>query len=476
MKLIHFILLVFSLSVVAVCPAFAQTSSFQSTIDDTVIIKTNGHTLLNGQKNSHIKLDILPDKYVWRYKVIDQPPQPLGSVRVTVQLPPTVSAEAVKPTVYAVHGVESYQSTVASPSTLVFSANNLSQEASLTLTIDLPLSAIQLSFFDRTLASAERLPTRVWLLIAIVIPSLLLLPGLALLVARWRDITLQPTNQPQVSPPANLPPAMVGVLVSGSVGLREIAATLIDLARRGYIDIIYHADGTFGFSQKRQWQSDRQLQPFERYFLTEIFNQTPVSTAKEINQKLNRSLWSETVSLAIDSIYQDMSRLGYFATDPRQVHVTIRFIGIVVFFVAVLGLAASLFFFNQQPWTALPWLVAMIVSPLIIRLALLVPRRTAAGRDQAARWLAFQRWLAEPNAVAYRDQAQVYEQFLAYAVVLSVERPWTARFSGLAAKLPDWFYAQGVVIDSYPRLATTLFAIIGFVGSKFSFSRKPTAA
>lgn len=455
--------------------AWAQDSSFQSVIDQQVVIQSSGDILINGQPSRQIKFDLLADKYVMRYKVVDQPDQAIARVAVTVQLPDGVSAHESRPIIYAVHGVARSEAIITDSSTVLFTAEEIGPEAQVTFTLDLPPGSIQLNLWQRLLVASERVGFVHWLTVALVVPGAILLYGLLLLRSRWADISLQPSLQPQVQPPAHLPPALVGVLLHGYVGMREIAATLIDLAVRGYIDIIYRGEGDFGFSQKRQWQNDPKLQPYEKLFLEQIFTEQLVSNAPTINKRLNQHVWSESVSQGIEEIYQTMTRLGYFQEDPKQLHLRIRTIGIILFFVSVFGLAVSLLFFNEHLLLVLPWLAAVITSPLITRFALLVPRRTPSGREQAARWLSFKAYLAEPVAARFDNERDQYEQWLAYSIALAIEGQWTARFAAMPCQLPSWFFSQGVLVVSYPQLASLVFQVIGFVGHKFSFSRKPTA-
>lgn len=64
--------------------------------------------------------------------------------------------------------------------------------------------------------------------------------GLAVLTAWWtqgRDPEVGPVPDILVTPPAELPPAVVGALVDEHVDQRDIVATLVDLGRRGILQI-----------------------------------------------------------------------------------------------------------------------------------------------------------------------------------------------------------------------------------------------
>lgn len=455
----------------------AQLDSASTELKERVVIKESGRIFVNGRPSSKPKLDLLDDKYVFRYKVVDGQDTYVPLATIEVQLPEAVDAATIKPDILAVHGVGPTDYKIINRSMLVFTAQDLTPGATLTLVIDLPKEAFHLRFWSQILSTVQTLPPAGLIAIGILIPAISILYTLLIFAKRFRDIFLQPAKAAQVQPPANLPPAMVGTLLNGYVGMREISATLIDLARRGYIDIIYRGGVEFAFSKKRSWQYDKTLLEYERLFLDQIFSEDFLSESGEINQKLNKHIWSDSISKGIESLYTQMVQLGYFPEDPRQSHIRVRFIGMLFFFVSVVGLLFTLFFFEHRPVMALPWLVSMVSTPIMLHLALLVPNRTAAGREQAKKWLTFRSYLAGAtiDTGSSVDLTELYERYLAYSIVLSVEGYWTQQFIELPCRIPDWFYSERLYIDSYAGLAKTLFGIIGFISEKFSGSRNPTA-
>lgn len=446
-----------------------------TTIQETVALRKSGEVLINNKPTSRTKIDTLADRYVFRYKVVDRPGKNLSQIKVTVQLPEGVSTKEVMPIFYAVHGVSQYDHRITDVSMIEFSAFDVSPEATVSIRIDMPRTALSLSSWQRIAMTVQVMSLSQWIAVAVVIPASMVLFAFIVLIRRARDIFLRPAKVILQEPPSTLPPALVGTLIHGYVGMREIAATLVDLAERGYIDIIYRAEDDFAFSQKRKWQDDATLVDFERFFLSQIFSEEVISDRRVISQKLNRHVWSESVSKGIEHIYAQMVDLGYFERNPKQTHLVIRTAGIILFFISVFGLAISLSFFTQQPLVVLPWVASMIFSPLMIRLAVIVPRRTKAGREQAARWLAFGHFLTAPIDVAYTDLRDDYEKYLAYSIVLSIESRWTERFVNTPCRIPSWFFSQDVYIDSYAKLVNALFGIVGFIGQRFSLSRRPTA-
>lgn len=456
------------------CPVFAQ--QLVTTIDRSVTISRDGEAIIDGKPSKAVHWDILSDRTVFRYKVIDTPGQEMEGLRLAVHLPTSVDASQVKANLIAVHGVEGAKVQAVDDSTLLFTSGTLSPYATITVTIDFPPSAISFNSVQRLYAMLQRLSLGYWLAIASVLPVLSLLAIGFMTLRRWSDIFVQPAEQEQTLPPSTLSPALVGVLINGVAGTREIAATLIDLAQRGYIDIIYQGENNFGFSQKRLWRNDPNLTSFERPLLEQLFpSQDLVTSGRDINQKLNAHIWSDSVTQSIEAMYEQMQQLGYYQASPRQARLIIRFIGMAIFFLSAIGLGLSFWLFNDKLYVTIPWVVSLFLGPMLTRAGALVSQRTVAGRQQAEAWLAFRDYLAQPFQARYQEELDLYERYLAYAIALSVESSWTARYAHLAARIPNWFFSQGVLIDSFDQLATALFSIIGFVGGKFAVSRKPTA-
>ncbi len=448
-----------------------------SLLEQSVVLTRDGQILIDGSTNNEAKLDILNNEYGFRYKVIDKPGYILDRLVIRLLLPENIPASAVNPSILAVHGVDDSTVRIIDQSTVEYTAMNVQGTATVTLVAHIPKTGLEVSGWRQLIVRSEALPIQVWLIIAASIPGLMILFGIIIYLLNFRDTFLRPQPLQTNQLPARLPPAMVGALITGTIGMREISATLIDLAQRGYIDIIYRDNGNFGFSRKRQWQNDKNLLEYERLLLDEIFSQDFLSYGEQIDKKLNKHVFNEAISKSIESVYAQMVALGYFRKDPRAAHAPIRFAGMIIFFLSVLGLLSSLLFVDRQPLIVVPWLVSIVTAPFLLRIAVAVPPRTEAGRVQAGQWLSFGRLLANGMTIkeAVAADLDLFERYLSYAVVLGVEGEWTANFAQVPYRVPDWFFSDQLFIDSYNAMAQALFSIIGFVGHRFSLSRQPNA-
>jgi hypothetical protein len=454
---------------------FAQGSLLSPmSMQQQVALARDGNITINGKAANQHSIDTLPDSYVFRYKALDAPGRVIDRLTVRLLLPSSIKTSALDADIIAVHGVGQTEVKIVSDSTIDFIATAVGPEATITITAGMPKSALDLSPARQVIADLTVLSFTDLLGLSSIIPALILLGAIGLVLTRLPDILLRPA--PNIATlPARLPPAYVGVLLTGNVGKKEIAATIIDLAHRGYIDIIARKDGEYGFSKKNDWQYDKTLLAFERQFLDQLTSKTFITADTKITQNLNSHVWNDAVSQGIELIYSEMTRLGYFAANPKRSHVTIRTVGIVLFFLSAIGFGLTLLYFGQQPLVAIPWLVSLAISPVIIRLALLVPPRTAIGRQQAALWAGFRRYISADEYFRYPGDAEQFDQYLAYAVAFGVEGKWTSRFLKVPCRIPDWFYSEASLVDSYEVLSERLFEVVDTISQRFSLSRNPTS-
>jgi hypothetical protein len=79
-----------------------------------------------------------------------------------------------------------------------------------------------------------------------------------------------------------------------------------------------------------------------------------------------------------------------------------------------------------------------------------MPRKTQAGAEAAAKWLAFRRYLAEIERYDNVESAKsIFNSYLPYAVAFGLERSWVNKFASVDAPAPSWYGPYGRM--DYPR-------------------------
>jgi len=239
-------------------------------------------------------------------------------------------------------------------------------------------------------------------------------------------------------------PAETGTIIDESVDMRDIVATVVDLARRGFLKIVEKKKNDFYLVKQNEFKVDRSLQQFEKDLLTGIF-----SDGDEIRIK-DQDLY-ETVESVKKTIYRSMISQGSFPEDPQKKR---------TFYMIVVGLA-----------------VVTMNLPLVL-LSLIFGRvmfrKTVLGKKQANVAKSLYNFLTtQSRQLEFQARGQMFfEKLLPYAVAFGVERLWAKRFAGLKIAPPTWY-------QSYDnRTFTTIYFISSLNSSLNSFSsvaRPPTS-
>jgi hypothetical protein len=257
--------------------------------------------------------------------------------------------------------------------------------------------------------------------------------------------------------------------VNQSIGPREIAGSLIDLSLRGYIFII-DKDRGFAFG-KRNFNG--QLLLFEKILLSKIFRSEIKISEEEVKERFTNHLYSKKMSLFTKEVYSLATRLGYFKENPVSMHRKYQFMGTLLFFFALGCFFLSFQYFPSVPYAAFFWVGMMVTSIIVIIVGSRMPIRTVLGRQALSNWLAFKKYLSDPEPLP-NNQAnyEKFERFLPYAIIFHCEALWVRRFSDQEFMTPDWFLSekQGLSLQDF---CLAIFPIIGYVGQNLASIREP---
>lgn len=286
------------------------------------------------------------------------------------------------------------------------------------------------------------------------------------------------------SPPRGLRPGLVGTIVDGVAEMRDLSATIVDLAVRGHVrieavdtDQRRVDDPT---KRARDWQitkvvpapSDK-LTGFERDVMSSLFDvqhgphlvmmraqlmgQDFVGHTSEQPSSILMSEWVRTRGASVrqlrDSLYEQTVANGWYDKRPdARGFGCLGTLGIV----AALAFCGLILLAQFTVWT-------LIASGLIVGSALwlrarLKPRvpRTALGTAAQIQALGFKKYLetAEADQFKTEEAAGIFSRYLPYAIVFGVAGHWAKVFGevreeALAAGGPDilegliWFDLLG---------------------------------
>jgi uncharacterized membrane protein YgcG len=232
----------------------------------------------------------------------------------------------------------------------------------------------------------------------------------------------------EYTPPKDMPPAVMGVLLDERADPLDVTATIVDLAVRGYLTVEeLPRKGLFG---KRDWRLTRLKKPdgalegYEQKLLISLFRTGEVVEVSDLKNDFHADLADIQ-----DRLYQDVLNRGWFTRRPDQVRGRWHKIGVAAV------VAGGLVTYGLARWThlGLVGLACVVVGVALLAVHGRMPFRTGRGSAALARALGFRRYLATAEAEQLRqeEQAGVFARYLPFAVVLGETERWAKVFRDL---------------------------------------------
>ena len=400
------------------------------------------------------------DQLYWKAVYADRE-FPVYHSTVTVRLPGSAAGDPV-----AAYGTEAAINGQGS-STLVFTAQEtVDSGQELEVRVQFPHGIVQGATpewqedLDRKAEWEENTKPLVDLGLGLL-GALLLIGGPLVLVLLWylrgRDPQVSLPADYLTEPPSGDRPGMAGTLVDEKADMEDIIATLVDLARRGYLTIEEERkSGLFGasnyeFTFRRTEKPADDLLHYERKLLSGVFGR---STERSLSDLRNR--FYKHVPKIKRYLYEEIVKRGYFRASPEQIRN--RYIGIgigALVATCALGICLFIALSDYTAATVCPAIGIGITAIGIVIVGQFMPAKSRQGAEQAARWRAFKRYLKEIER--YTDLSQAtdqFEKYLPYAIAFGLDRDWVSKFSRLKTvyvPMPTWYMPTSVDYDSGGR-------------------------
>jgi uncharacterized protein (TIGR04222 family) len=368
-----------------------------------------------------------------RWYVFDaETPVPINSVKTTVKLPGSVPADQMTQAVQSSFDVPA-NVTSPEPSTMVYEATGIPAYTNFWIVTGFPKGVVDFTWTARRVA-AFIVPK-----VGFVLPILAFLVMLLLWRRRGRDDPSAIYAKYVSEPPSDLSPGLVGALVDEKVDTKEVIATIVDLARRGYMEITdTKQDGVFSkpeslFTRTKPLDD---LQGFEKKVAESLFDgkhPDQVTTAQLKNHFYTH------VGPIVEMVYTETTKAGLFHDNPKKVRA--RWFGYGFLVALVLGGLTAVMGLTHVPGWGY-FLLGSIVSVLVVwAFGPRMPRRTVKGAQEQRKWESFRNYLQDLTRFQDLGTAkEAFEKYLPYAIAFGVEKHWVRRFDGLSVPPPMWYH------------------------------------
>lgn len=284
-----------------------------------------------------------------------------------------------------------------------------------------------------------------------------------------RDPKGRGTIVAEYEPPANLLPTEIGTLIDAKVHAHDFSAAIVDLAVRGYVQIIETVEKKLGpdkktYKFKKLSNADEALKPFEKDILQAIFGDKSDkagsgSAGKEVELSDRAGQIAAGRAKVATKIYQNMAEQGFYVKNPRTARWTYAGIGIGI---AILGHIMGLVAYSvlDRP---IAHIAFFTTAGLFLLFAPFMPKRTEKGAIALEMARGFKLFLetAEKYRIEWQEKEGIFEKYLPYAMVFGVADKWAkALATQEGQKVPAWYVMSAGQTFSAPNFTNSVSSFV----------------
>jgi uncharacterized membrane protein len=278
---------------------------------------------------------------------------------------------------------------------------------------------------------------------------------------KGRDPRLRPIAA-QYEPPDQLTPGEAGTLVDNSADMRDITASIVDLAVRGYMVIEEHQreqmlglmhSKDYNFIVKKDRAEWSKLKAHEQALLEGLFDTGAVGETVSMSS-LENHFYTNLPGIR-SNIFGSLVTHGYYKQRPDTVRSAYLAVGVVVGFLVVFGgvkIASNL---GMAPLTFIA--AGILTGAMICGFGWFMPAHTEQGARALEGVLGFEDFLVHVESERFNKMIktpQMFEKFLPFAMALGVEKNWSKAFQGILTQPPQWYRGSSYGPGFYPLMFT----------------------
>ncbi len=321
---------------------------------------------------------------------------------------------------------------------------------------------------------------------AVAMWSPLVLPFIAFVLAfrAWQKRGRDPEEGAYVvryEPVEGTTPAELGTLVDHVAEMRDITATLVDLAVRGFIRIEEVTESRFlglGKStdyiihiirKRPEWTT---LKPHEQRYLEGLSAAAPRDGYEVKMSELTNRFYKALPKIR-EAIYDSLVEREYYVHRPNEVKARWTALALLCGFAGI-GLAI---FTTARAWlifSPVALVVAGVGSAIVLFVfSRIMPARTVPGARAREAALGFKEFLERVETERYRKMItspELFEKYLPFAMAFGVEDKWAKAFEHIYRDPPTWYTGSSTMHFSPGAFASSMSEMSSAASSSMSSS------
>ena len=318
-------------------------------------------------------------------------------------------------------------------------------------------------------------------------PLLIPLPVFFGAFLMWRRRGKDPRRLPvtvRYEPPAGLTPGEAGTLIDNQPDMRDITATLVDLAVRGHLRFEEREQSKlFGLIKEEEYVLHRleapadgpALAPHEQHLLDGIFFARGAGTTVRLSE-LEDEFYAKLPGIRT-AIFDRLLERGLYHARPDKVRQRWVVTGVLLGFLVA---GAGVMLGARMLLTPVPFMAAaVLVAVIVIGFGVVMPARSVAGARALEAVLGFEEFLRRVEGEQYRrvivGHPELFDRYLPFAMAFGVEKKWARAFEGIYKEPPRWYAGPSVTQFSVGRLSNSLASFSTRAGTTMSSSPRSSS-
>lgn len=256
---------------------------------------------------------------------------------------------------------------------------------------------------------------------------------------RGREPKGKGTVVPHYAPPRGMSPAEMVSLRNQQVPTQAVTATLLDLARRGYLKVIFGEEKgllkkTQTYTFVKQKEADSALSDAEAALFSGLFREGDEVALEDL-----KGSFYKDIALFKTAVMAQLQARHFFTGSPARVR--------GMYFSIAGALLFGSFWFLAMFATPLTFVMMLISSAFIAVFGYFMPQKTKEGAVVLEEVLGFKWFLSvtESDRLKFHNapvlKPEQFHAFLPSAIAFGVETEWAEQFKGVDVPPPE--YASG---------------------------------